>query len=212
MNQFFMAVAASMAAGYLIGSVSWAIIVSKVVANDDVRSHGSNNAGATNMLRTYGKGPAIITFALDFLKGVMAVLAARVIFAYFGAGDLGGYFGGFGALVGHIFPLYFGFKGGKGIATGLGAIFAIDSFVFWVIALIFVPIAPITGYVSLASVLGAGSLPVVQTIIRLSQGRFEPKELILSVILGGILVYTHRQNIVRLINKTERKISFGKKQ
>ncbi len=213
MNQTgILAAVLSLAAGYLIGSISFAVIVSKVVAHDDVRSHGSNNAGATNMLRTYGKLPAAITFILDFLKGMCSAWVAQMIFAHFGAGDLGSYFGGLGALAGHIFPLFFGFRGGKGIATGLGAIMAIDPLVFSIVALVFVPIAPISGYVSLASVTGASGFPIVLTVARLVQGRFSMTELALSLILSGILLYTHRANIQRLMNGTERKLSFRKKQ
>lgn len=213
MNQtVILAAALSLAAGYLIGSISWAIIVSKMVANDDVRSHGSNNAGATNMLRTYGKLPAAMTFALDFFKGVCSAWVAQRIFGYLGAGDLGSYFGGFGALIGHIFPLYFGFRGGKGIATGLGAILAIDPLVFAIVAVVFVPIAPISGYVSLASVTGAGGFPLVLTVVRLIQARFSLVELVLSMILAGILIFTHRSNIQRLMSGTERKLSLRKKQ
>lgn len=213
MNQTgLLAAALSLAAGYLIGSISFAVIVSRVVAHDDVRSHGSNNAGATNMLRTYGKLPAAITFALDFLKGVCSAWVAQMIFAHLGAGELGSYFGGLGALMGHIFPLYFGLRGGKGIATGLGAILAIDPLVFAIVAVVFVPIAPISGYVSLASVSGASAFPFVLAAMRLIQGRFRLLELALGLILAGILVYTHRANIERLLNGTERKITLRKKQ
>ena len=138
--------------GYLLGSLNFSIILSRL-RGDDVRSHGSGNAGMTNMLRTYGKLPAAMTFIGDFLKGTLAVVLGRMV-AGAALAVYGGLFGALGALLGHMFPLYFGFKGGKGVATGLGLLAALDPASFLIVAVIFIPIAPITGYVSLASVLG----------------------------------------------------------
>ena len=104
--------------GYLLGSISSGVIVSKAFSNTDIRSQGSGNAGTTNMLRVLGRKLALITFAGDLLKGVIAVLIGKAIVG----GDLGGVLGVTGAVLGHYFPLYFGFKGGKGIATGFGSL------------------------------------------------------------------------------------------
>ena len=101
--------------GYLLGSLNFAVIVSRLYAHDDVRRHGSGNAGMTNMLRTYGKFPALLTALGDIFKGTASVWIGRLAFALLGISFMdGGYLGGIAALLGHLFPLYFGFKGGKG--------------------------------------------------------------------------------------------------
>ena len=112
---------------YLLGSISFAIIVSKVYAHDDVRKYGSKNAGMTNILRTYGKLPAFFTLLGDFLKGVLAVVIGRWIFSAMGITAFdAGYVAGFFALLGHLYPVYFGFKGGKGVLTSLGIILVVN--------------------------------------------------------------------------------------
>lgn len=191
--------------GYLLGSLNFSIILSRL-RGDDVRSHGSGNAGMTNMLRTYGKLPAAMTFIGDFLKGTLAVVLGRMV-AGAALAVYGGLFGALGALLGHMFPLYFGFKGGKGVATGLGLLAALDPASFLIVAVIFIPIAPITGYVSLASVLGAGSFAFVLLGRRWLQGAVDPVEMAMAFLLGAIIVFNHRKNIKRLLNGTERKFS-----
>ena len=112
---------------YLLGSISFAIIVSRIYAHDDVRKYGSKNAGMTNILRTYGKMPAFFTLLGDFLKGVLAVVIGRWIFSIFGVTEFdAGYLAGFFALLGHLYPIYFGFKGGKGVLTSLGIILVVN--------------------------------------------------------------------------------------
>lgn len=194
--------------GYLLGSFNFSIILSRL-RGDDVRAHGSGNAGMTNMLRTYGKLPAAMTFVGDFLKGTLAVVLGR-LFAGAALSVYGGLFGALGVLLGHMFPLYFGFKGGKGVATGLGLLAALDPVSFLIVAVVFIPIAPVTGYVSLASVLGAGCFSFVLLARRWIQGAVDPFEMAMAFLLGGIIVFNHRENIRRLLNGTERKFS-GKK-
>lgn len=114
--------------GYLLGSLNFSIIISKVMMHDDVRNHGSGNAGLTNALRTMGKGPAVLTLIGDFFKGIIAILLSRLIYKYLGGVPsdamflLGDYIPAFFALLGHVFPLYYKFKGGKGILVSFGAL------------------------------------------------------------------------------------------
>ena len=137
---------------YLLGSISFAIIVSRIYAHDDVRKYGSKNAGMTNILRTYGKMPAFFTLLGDFLKGVLAVVIGRWIFSIFGVTEFdAGYLAGFFALLGHLYPIYFGFKGGKGVLTSLGIILVVNPLVFFILLIIFLPVLFITRIVSLVS-------------------------------------------------------------
>ena len=147
---------------YLLGSINSAILVSYFYAKDDIRKHGSGNAGMTNILRTYGKGPAALTALGDFGKGAVAVLIGRLIFHILGIDDVdGGYAAGFFALVGHLFPLYFGFKGGKGVLTSSGVVFVIHPLIFFIIAVIVIPTMFITKIVSLGSLLAAILFPIM---------------------------------------------------
>ena len=130
---------------YLLGSISSAVIVSRIYAHDDVRKYGSKNAGMTNVLRTYGKLPALFTFLGDFFKGVLAVVAGRLIFSVMGVTAFdAGYLAGFFALLGHLYPIYFGFKGGKGILTSLGIILVVNPLVFAILLIIFLPVLFVT--------------------------------------------------------------------
>ena len=136
---------------YLLGSISTSIIVSKIMIGDDIRNHGSGNAGATNVLRTYGKGAAAIVFLLDILKGVIAVMITRIFFddmLYDCASALG-------AVLGHNFPLYYGFKGGKGVATSLAVLLSLHYPAALIAMATFMIVVLTTKYVSLSSILAA---------------------------------------------------------
>ncbi len=197
---------------YLIGSISFAIIVSRLLAGDDVRRHGSGNAGMTNMLRTYGKGPATLTFLGDFFKAAVAITLSRWLLARTGVTlplDVG-YVSGLCVLLGHLFPLYFHFKGGKGVASSLGIIFCINPLVFAIIAVVFVPIVLITRIVSLGSVLGALFYPFITWLVVSRQGGSPWYDTISAAIIGGLLLVMHRDNIKRLLTGTERR--FGAKK
>ena len=130
-SQIMLNLAACVLAGlvaYLLGSISFAVIVSRIYAHDDVRKYGSKNAGMTNILRTYGKLPAFFTLLGDFFKGVLAVLVGRWIFSLMGVTAFdAGYLAGFFALLGHLYPVFFGFKGGKGVLTSLGIILVVED-------------------------------------------------------------------------------------
>ena len=121
-------------AAYLMGSINFAVLVSRIYAKDDVRRHGSGNAGMTNMLRTYGVGPAFFTGVGDFSKGALAVLVGRMIFQQLGVTAMdGGFVGAAFVLLGHLYPIFFHFKGGKGVLTSCGVILLLNPIVFCIL-------------------------------------------------------------------------------
>ena len=199
---------------YLLGSCNFAIILSKIFKKDDVRNHGSGNAGMTNILRTYGKKAAFFTALGDFSKAVIAVQLARYLFDFGGIEPVcdPGYIAGLFVLLGHVFPLYFGFKGGKGVMTTLGVLFMVNPIVFLIICVIFVPLIFITRIVSLGSVCGAIAYPIVTFAVRLLQGRPDVFETVCTIITGGLVLYVHRSNIKRLLNGTENRFEPKKKK
>ena len=197
---------------YLLGSLNFAVIVSRLLYHDDVRSYGSGNAGMTNMLRTYGKKAAFLTGLGDFSKGMASVLIGRLLFAALGIDDFdGGYIGAVGVRLGHLFPLYFHFKGGKGILAITGAILLLNPDIFAILFVCFVPIAFITRIVSLASVTGAMAYPILVYIKCRIIGRPPTLDVVFSIACVAIILYMHRENIRRLLNGTEKKIGEGKK-
>ena len=192
---------------YLLGSISFAIIVSRIYAHDDVRKYGSKNAGMTNILRTYGKMPAFFTLLGDFLKGVLAVVIGRWIFSIFGVTEFdAGYLAGFFALLGHLYPIYFGFKGGKGVLTSLGIILVVNPLVFFILLIIFLPVLFITRIVSLVSVTGALLYPFVTLIVDRCLRKPLLFDFLFAALFSVIVIFKHRGNIQRLINGTERRI------
>lgn len=188
---------------YLLGSINSAILVSHFYAKDDIRKYGSGNAGMTNILRTYGKVPAVFTALGDFGKGAIAVLIGRLIFHILGIDNVdGGYAAGFFALIGHLFPLYFGFKGGKGVLTSSGVVFVIHPLIFFVLACIVIPTMFITKIVSLGSLLAAVLFPIATFLFT---GFNFDLDLLFSLLISGVVIYMHRANIKRLLNGTENK-------
>ncbi|MBP3524469.1 MAG: glycerol-3-phosphate 1-O-acyltransferase PlsY [Clostridia bacterium] len=189
------------AAGYLLGSISTGVVLSKLFAKTDIRSQGSGNAGTTNMLRVLGRKMALFTFIGDMLKGIIAVFIGKWLIG----GELGGLLGVVGAVLGHYYPLYFGFKGGKGIATSFGSLL----FVFPVQALlafaVFLILVAVTHYVSVGSIAAAITLPLLIVITHWQ----EPSLWIITVCIGASVVWRHRANIKRLMNHTENKLDFG---
>ena len=187
------------ALGYLLGSLNFSLIIGKIFYKTDVRNHGSKNAGATNTLRTLGKLPAFIVLFLDATKGVAAYFLTYLITKDY----LSAYISATAAILGHNFPIYFGFKGGKGVITSLGAIFCINPMLgVFVLAPALLLIA-ITKYVSLGSIFGA-LLAITLFFIFDNQ----PAKIVLILIIAGLLIYRHRANIVRLLKGTENKLTF----
>lgn len=186
---------------YLFGSISSAVIVCKIMRLDDPRQHGSNNPGATNVLRLHGKKPAIFTLAGDVLKGIIPVLLAHSM----AAPDMIIALSGLAAFTGHLFPVFFRFRGGKGVATLIGVLFGI----YWLLGLAFIIswliVALLFRYSSLAGLAAAALAPVYAFILLPS-----PEYIISISIMAIILFWRHRTNIKNLIAGKENKIRFKK--
>lgn len=193
---------------YFCGCFNGAVIVSKYILRDDVRGHGSGNAGLTNFYRTFGGMLTFVVILCDVLKAVIAVtVGANVLGAALGSVEVGKYIAGLACMVGHMFPVMFGFKGGKGVLSGGTIAIMID----WRIALIvwggFLLLVLLTRYVSLGSCYAGAAFPFATWFIY----RDVPLTL-LGAVMGFGLVYMHRANIRRLLNGTESKFTFRKKK
>ena len=206
---------------YLLGSINSSIIISKIIYRDDIRKHGSGNAGMTNMLRTYGKGAAGLTLIGDMLKTALAILLAAIFFGfnYVGGLSIGDgfcYVAGLFAVIGHIFPVYYGFKGGKGVLATATMALILTPIPFLILLLLFVIIVWISKYVSLGSVTVAILYPIVlhgYFTLRFPEAEKTLPGLVAfsAIALAIIIVWCHRGNLQRISNRTERKISFKKK-
>lgn len=202
-------------AAYLIGSVSFSIIFTRLFTGKDVRDQGSGNAGATNTLRAAGKLPALLTFAGDFLKCVAAILLAQFILVLFGGAVLDMMFIAFVAgifcILGHIYPIFFGFRGGKAVASTGALVLMVDWRLFLVAFLVFAAVFAVTRIVSISSIIGVLSVPFTTYVVATARHQyFVWPDTLFAVIVAGILIYKHRANIQRLRNGTEPKIG-GKK-
>lgn len=198
---------------YLIGSVNFSILISKAISGKDIRESGSGNAGATNMLRTHGKKMGVLTLLLDVLKGIIAIIIAMIVDKNIGANTgILSYIAGVCVILGHNFPLYFGFKGGKGVATSLGVVLMLDWKVGLIVAVCAIAIMAITRYVSLGSILGGAAYIVVEIVKAIVTKNYNVIQLVCVVIIGGLLIARHHANIKRLLSGTENKLSFGKKE
>lgn len=182
---------------YLFASIPFGLLVSKYFYGTDIRSKGSGNIGATNVLRTLGAFPAILVLILDMGKGITAVFLAR----YFLGTDFSAVIAGLVAIIGHSCSCFLGFKGGKGVATGLGVILMLSPLVTCLTVMVFALIVGITRYVSLGSVLGALLLPLLMIVFH------QPKPyLYFACLAAAFVIYRHRGNIQRLLQGTESKI------
>lgn len=203
---------------YLFGSLNSAIIVCRLVKKDDIRKYGSHNAGLTNVFRVYGKIPALLTILFDLAKGIIVVLLARVIVGnllgiyFFNDSLFIGYVAGFSVVIGHVFPLYYKFKGGKGVLTAFTTLLAIDPITAILSILVFILIVLLTKYVSLGSIIAAISYPVFTLIMQtLNYVDGVLLNTMFAFLICLLIIYKHKANIVRLIHGTENKISFSKK-
>lgn len=194
---------------YLIGSVNFSVILSKKMAGFDVRDKGSGNAGTTNMLRSVGKKAAAITLICDILKGVVAILIAIAFGKIFKDANsaLLVQIAGVAVILGHTFPIFFKFKGGKGVATSLGVLI-MSNWQIGLICLVFALILILlTQMVSVGSIAAAVLYPVLTLFI--PQNYIVPGNyLIYSIILAIIIIFNHRENVKRLLSGTENRISF----
>ena len=186
---------------YLLGNISTSYIVAKRLAGVDIRTQGSGNAGSTNVLRTLGKKAGALTFIGDVLKGLIAVLIARFI-AYGVNLDntTYAYIAVVAVVLGHNYPVFLGFKGGKGVATSLGSMLGMNPLVALLCLGFFIIIVAITKYVSLGSMLGIGLSPVIMMINHNTKG------VLVTLFLTISVAITHKENIKRLLNGTERKL------
>ena len=176
-------------AAYLIGSIPTGLILGKGIWKKDLRQYGSHNIGATNAWRILGRKAGILVFILDFLKGQIGVLLGAWMFASPGAMVLGG----FAAIIGHMFPIFLGFKGGKGVATALGVIAALMPKVTVIVFVVWLVLVTITRYVSIGSIVAAVLAPILAAIFN------EPTIYFLFVlIIAVIIVLRHKENIRRL--------------
>ena len=199
------------AEAYLLGSIVFGILISKHFCHDDVRTHGSGSAGMTNMLRNYGEAAGAATAVGDVAKGAVAVILGRLIFAWMLPGTgiepvCGAYLAGIFAVIGHTLPVYFGFKGGKGVLVGAGAILATSPVVVLALLSIFLIEFAITRIVSLGSIIVAGLYPILAIVYWAWQGANLPSLVFIGVcaaIMGGMVIYMHRSNIQRLKDGTE---------
>ena len=192
--------------GYLLGSINFAIIISNS-KNDDIREHGSNNAGTTNMLRTYGKRAASLTFAGDFLKAIAACFLGGLLWAQNGI-----YLAGLFCVIGHIFPIFYKFKGGKGVATVSGVMLFGNPGVFLILLLLFIGVFATSKYISLASIMCAAIYPFVLQRMELLLGGTPDIHIVFALAMSVMVIIKHIPNINRIMNHTESKTYFSKKK
>ncbi len=236
MSNFILALLISAIISYLLGSCNSAIIVVKLLKHEDVRTKGSKNAGLTNTYRCYGAVPALFTLIGDLAKGIVAVVLSRMVFNAFNTGFTDfmslfgqnwqpmasghntifvGYIAGFFAIIGHIFPIYYGFKGGKGVLVASSILLVIDPITFCIVIPFFILVVAISKYISVGSISSAIAYPIITLVSQLLRSSFTTQEAIVDAILtlgtGILLIYMHKTNIERLKNGTENKFHIKKK-
>lgn len=204
---------------YLLGSLNSAIIVCRLLKKKDIRDYGSNNAGLTNVLRVFGKGPALVTLLCDLAKGVIAVVVCRLVVhnvfdvVLFNDVKFIGYIAGIFVMLGHIFPVFYGFHGGKGVLIAATTLIAIDPLTCLFSVTVFAILLAATKYVSVGSICAAVSYPLFtfidQQFLNSNADAVLPNTLVAACI-GALIIYMHKPNIKRLMNGTENK--FGKKK
>lgn len=210
----FIALGLAAVAGYLLGSLNFAVMLSRRLHGADVRTMGSGNAGMTNMLRNFGKKSAAFTMAGDTAKGACAVLLGRgLVFLMAPGSDVlyGACLAGIATILGHSFPLFFGFKGGKGIATLLGVIAALQPVIAGVLLTVFLVVVAVSKTVSLGSVIGVSFYPP----LTLLWGLFISHRAVIfttvcSFIITALVIWMHRENIKRIMAGAEYKFGQGR--
>ena len=217
-----LAILISAVLSYLLGSFNSSILVVRLLKHQDIREFGSHNAGLTNTLRCFGKGCAALTLVGDLAKGIVAVLLSKGICELLGTGLTAqndvhfiGYIAGIFAILGHVFPIYYHFKGGKGVLVGVSVFLGIDWKVFLCLIVIFAVVLVISKYVSLGSIIAAACCPVVTFLFQFWQRGDLPMWYLwlntgLAALMGAWVIYMHRTNIQRLKAGNENKFSFHK--
>ena len=186
---------------YLLGSLSFAVIVSRAMRLDDPRSYGSGNPGATNVLRSGNKLAAIFTLLLDAIKGVVAVLIARFLAERLGYGDGVVALAGLAAFLGHLYPVFFRFQGGKGVATAAGVLLAFNPWVGLASLGTWLAVAIVTRYSSLAALVTALLAPFYVYFLH-----GDAQIVVAVAVMSALLIWRHRANITKLLNGTESKL------
>lgn len=195
---------AIMAVAYICGSVNTAILVTRFIYKEDIRTKGSGNPGMTNVMRNYGWLPALITLLGDMFKCIIGMMVGTLLL-----GITGAYIGGLFGIIGHVAPIFYKFKGGKGVASTFMFILYVDSVAFLVIGALFILLVWATKYLSLGSVICALAMPLILNKLDLMGGYIFVR-LLIAFVIAGIVVYKHRANISRIMDKTENKFSFKK--
>ena len=201
----YLIIALTAIVSYLIGSVNFSILLSKMLSGKDIRESGSGNAGAKKM--------GIITLLLDVLKGIVVILLSRLVKNIAGTDEIYpviSYIAGVCVILGHNFPLYFGFKGGKGVATSLGVVLMLDWKVGLIVAVVAIAVMAVTRYVSLGSILGGAMYIVIEIVKMIVTKNVDAIQLVCVVIIGGLLIARHHANIKRLLSGTENKLGAKK--
>lgn len=207
---------------YLLGSINFAIIITKLFKKGDIRDYGSGNAGMTNVLRSVGKSAAALTLVGDFSKGIISVIIMRLLVNSLVVASTGGlldqnllvadYIAVYGALLGHVFPVFYRFKGGKGILVSFGAIMMLSPPAGLVCLLAFIISVICTKYVSFGSIVAAVVFPISIAAFNLIYLQMITYEVLLTLPVSAMIVFMHRTNIKRLLSHNESKLSFKKQK
>lgn len=224
---FILAVLLTALAAYLLGSINFSIIITRKTVDKDIRSMGSGNAGFTNVLRTVGKKPAVITMIADFIKCIIAITIGMLLFGELQFNHVshtemigyGKYIAGFFCILGHMFPCYFGFKGGKGVVTSCALILMVDWRIWILVFCVFMITFIINRIVSLSSICGMISFPIITFCVIYFidyvlndsvRMRYVWIATLISFAISTIVIIRHKGNIKRLINGTEKRITAKK--
>ena len=208
----------TLVAAYLLGSINFAVIFTKAFNKGDIRDYGSGNAGTTNVMRVGGFLPGMLTFLCDALKGFVSCMLGKLMFDYISQNSnswwtlpyVGAYLCAVACMTGHIFPFFFGFRGGKGVATSVG-IFAVCCPIAIVIGLaVFAVITLVSRYVSLGSLIATIVVITLATVFR-NDATPVSVQVVCCLIMAGLIYFKHTDNIIRLIGGTENKIGRGRK-
>jgi len=190
--------------GYLLGNVSVGILVARLYGIRDIRKVGSGNAGTTNVLRNLGWAPSVLTLAGDCLKGLIAALIGKWI-----AGDIGLLIGGNFAVIGHDFPVFFKFKGGKGIATNLGLILVANPMIAVGLTIAVLIVVGVSRYMSLGSIMACFAYPALVAILMRGNPHYAAY-VCFGIFAGALALFCHRSNVVRLLKGQENRLDFKK--
>lgn len=207
-------IAIGLIVSYLIGSMTPSIWIGRIFYNIDVRTKGSKNAGTTNTIRVLGPKAGIIVFIIDVLKGCLALYLSNIFvssFLYDTPLEMFNIVSAACVVLGHVFPIYEGFKGGKGVATMLGVLIYLYSEIFWILLLIFIIVFIIWRYISLGSITAAIAFPITYYIYSVYWAKdMDPILFIFAIVVAIFIVITHRNNIKRLAKGEEKKFKFKK--